>query len=210
MAFLVFEGLDGSGKSTLIQGLSKELSVKGLPFVTTREPGGTPLGEDLRKFLLRKDKERAPTAWTELFLYEACRRQNVDQVIQPALDRGDWVLCDRFWASTYAFQAGGRGLDEDKVQQANLWASGGVQPDLWIFLDLSLEEAQKRWEERTAFHPLDRFELEDLSFHKKVRDYYMKLSRTSQYGPWLTLNAVQPQDDLLNYLIQELKKRKFL
>lgn len=210
MAFLVFEGLDGSGKSTLIHGLSKELKSKKVSFVQTREPGGTPLGEELRRFLLKRDDKLAPTAWTELFLYEACRRQNVDQVIQPALNRGDWVLCDRFWASTYAFQAGGRGLDEDKVQQANLWAAGDVQPDLWIFLDLSLEEAQTRWEERTAFHPLDRFELEKLSFHQKVRDFYKKLSKTNQYGPWLVLKASQSQEALLRRLTAELQKRKWL
>ena len=210
MPFLVFEGLDGSGKSTLIQGLASELEAQNTPVVLTREPGGTPLGEEIRKLLLKKDSQTTPTAWTELFLYEACRRQNVDTVIQPALKQGKWVLCDRFWASTSAFQAGGRGLDADKVLMMNQWAAGGLTPDLWVFLDLSLKEAQQRWEDRTAFHSLDRFETEDLSFHKKVMDFYHKLTKSDKYGPWLILKANQSQEALVSQLVHELKKRKWL
>ena len=210
MAFLVFEGLDGSGKSTLIEALSKELSLKKIPFKKTREPGGTPLGEKVRSLLLQKDKKLTPTPWTELFLYEACRSQNVDQVIAPALKEGNWVLCDRFWASTTAFQAGGRSLDEKKVLSLNLWASKNIKPDLWILLDLSLEAATKRWEDRTAFHPLDRFELETLSFHEKVRESYLKISKTKEHGPWLVLDASQSKDVLMKQLMDELKKRKWL
>jgi len=209
MPFIVFEGLDGSGKSTLIKRLSQGLKSHKVPVTTTREPGGTPLGEQIRKLLLRND-ENAPTAWTELFLYEACRRQNVDQVIKPSLEKGHWVLCDRFWASTSAFQAGGRNLDEEKVLQINQWATDGLNPDLWVFMDLPLEEAQKRWESRTSFHPLDRFEMEKLSFHEKVRNYYNNMTKSKKYGPWLVLNAIQPPEALAHELIQELKKRKWL
>ena len=210
MAFLVFEGLDGSGKSTLIKSLSRELSSRGVSFRQTREPGGTALGEKIRDILLKKNKNAIPSPWTELFLYEACRSQNVDEVIQPALKEGHWVLCDRFWASTSAFQAGGRQLDENKVLQLNLWASREVQPDLWILLDLPLAEAQKRWEDRTAFHPLDRFEMEEISFHERVRQFYLKISKTNKYGPWLVLNAGETEAQLLDKLIKELKKRKWL
>ena len=209
MPFIVFEGLDGSGKSTLMKSLSQELKSQNIPVTTTREPGGTPLGEQIRKILLKHD-QNAPTAWAELFLYEACRRQNVDQVIQPSLEKGYWVLCDRFWASTSAFQSGGRDLDEEKVLQINQWATDGLNPDLWVFLDLPLEEAQKRWENRTSFHPLDRFEMEKLSFHEKVRNYYNKMTKSTKYGPWLVLNAAQPTSDLVRELIRDLKKRTWL
>ena len=209
MPFIVFEGLDGSGKSTLIKSLSQELKSQKIPVTTTREPGGTPLGEQIRKLLLRND-ENTPTAWTELFLYEACRRQNVDQVIKPSLEKGHWVLCDRFWASTSAFQSGGRNLDEEKVLQINQWATDGLNPDLWVFLDLPLEEAQRRWENRTSFHPLDRFEMEKLSFHEKVRNYYNKMTKSKKYGPWIVLNAIQSTEALVCELIQDLKKRTWL
>ena len=209
MAFLAFEGLDGSGKSTLIRALANELKSKNIPFVQTREPGGTPLGERVRKFLIQKDKEIVPTPWTELFLYEACRRQHVDQVIRPALKEGKWVLCDRYWASTYAFQAGGRELDKEKVQQANMWATEEVQPDLWVFLNLTLKQAQERCEERTAFHPLDRFEMEDVDFHKRVLQGYLELSKNDQYGPWLIIDANQPTEILIKKLLEEIQKRKW-
>ena len=209
MPFIVFEGLDGSGKSTLIKSLSQELKSQSIPVTTTREPGGTPLGEQIRKILLKNDED-APTAWAELFLYEACRRQNVEQVIRPSLEKGHWVLCDRFWASTSAFQSGGRDLDEEKVLQMNQWASDGLNPDLWVLMDLPLEEAQKRWENRTSFHPLDRFEMEKLPFHEKVRSYYNKLAKSKEYGPWLIMDASQSTETLVRRLIQELKQRTWL
>ena len=209
MPFIVFEGLDGSGKSTLLRGLSKELTSKNISFTVTREPGGTPLGEKVRNILLSHD-ENAPTAWTELFLYEACRRQNVDQVIKPALEKGDWVLCDRFWASTSAFQSGGRGLDDKKISQLNHWATDGLNPDLWVFLNLPLEEAQSRWENRTSFHPLDRFEMEKLSFHKKVLDHYNQLIKQSKHGPWINLDALLPTETLVQKLLEELKRKNWL
>jgi len=209
MAFLAFEGLDGSGKSTLIRALADELKSQNTPYVQTREPGGTPLGERVRNFLIENDKQIIPTPWTELFLYEACRRQHVDQVIRPALQEKKWVLCDRYWASTYAFQAHGRQLDEQKVQQLNMWATEDVQPDLWVFLNLTLKQAQERCEERTAFHPLDRFEMEDPDFHQKVLSGYLKLQQSNQYGPWLVLDATQPTEVLLKQLLKEIQKRKW-
>ena len=207
MPFIVFEGLDGSGKSTLMKGLSDYLTKKGIPVTRTREPGGTPIGEKVRRILLDNSKpEDTPSPWTELLLYEACRRQNVEQVIKPALQKKNWVLCDRYWASTSAFQAGGRGLDEKKISQLNQWAIDGLNPDLWVYLDLSLKEAQRRWEDRTSFSPLDRFEMEGLSFHQKVLDFYKKINKDDSYGPWIILQASQSKEQLLESLVKELNK----
>ena len=211
MPFIVFEGLDGSGKSTLIKGLADHLTQKGIPVTRTREPGGTPIGEKVRRILLDNSRaEDVPSPWTELLLYEACRRQNVEQIIRPALKEGHWVLCDRYWASTSAFQAGGRGLDEKKVTQLNQWAIDGLNPDLWVYLDLSLKEAQRRWEDRTSFSPLDRFELEEISFHQRVLDFYKKITQDSTYGPWLTLQASQSREELIEALMKDLVKREWI
>lgn len=211
MPFLAFEGLDGSGKSTLIKEVYHYLESKKIPAVKTREPGGTSLGESVRKILLqKKEEEHIPSPMTELFLYQACRRQNVDKVVIPSLKEGKWVLTDRFWASTYAFQAGGRGIDESVVLQTCLWASQGAQPDLWVFLDLTLEEAQKRWEDRTLYQPLDRFELENTTFHKKVRTFYSTLSKSTKYGSWLVLDATLPKKELLDKVVKELEKKGWL
>src|SRR5690606_23902332 len=109
MPFVVVEGLDGAGKSTLISNIADELAELGIPYLHTREPGGTPLGEEVREILLRT-KGDPPAPIAELFLYEAARQQHVQKVIKPALNAGRWVLCDRFTASTVAFQVGGRGL----------------------------------------------------------------------------------------------------
>ena len=211
MPFLVFEGLDGSGKSTLIKVLADQLAKKNIPVTQTREPGGTPLGEKIRNILLEtSDPKNIPTPWAELLLYEACRRQNVEQVIQPALQKGHWVLCDRYWASTSAFQSGGRELDEQKVSQLNQWVIGDLNPDLWIYLDLPLKEAQNRSKQRISFSPLDRFELEDLFFHEKVLNFYKKLTKDDTYGPWLILKATRSPEELLSSLMKELSNRGWI
>lgn len=210
MAFIVLEGVDGSGKSTLIKKLSEELSKLNIPVVTTREPGSTPLGEEVRHLLLKKDSTTQPSALTELFLYQACRRQNVDMVIKPALEKGSMVISDRFWASTYAFQFGGRSLSEEIVLQTSLWASEGAQPDLWILLDLKIEDACQRWEDRTLYQPLDRFETENLEFHQRVYDSYQKISKTDKYGPWLILDATLSSRELLDKVLEEFSKRKWI
>src|SRR4051812_34780606 len=163
MRFLVFEGLDGSGKSTLMNALSGELKQRRIPFLVTREPGGTALGEALRPLILGQGPE-APVPMAELLMYEAGRAQHVDRVILPTLKNGTWVICDRFTASTLAFQRDARGLDGTMVDQLNQWASYGIEPDLTILLNISLEESQARLSGRTE--EKDRFELEEPSFHQ--------------------------------------------
>lgn len=210
MAFLAFEGLDGSGKSTLIKGLAQILNNASHKVVCTREPGGTALGDEIRQILLRTHKE-APSPRTELLLYEAGRSQHVDKVLRPAQRRGDWILCDRYYASTLAFQCGGRGLDALAVEQLNQYAIDGCEPDLWVLLDLSVEQSLKRRQGREQDKGLepDRFERENQAFHQRVRDYYLKLAQ-ARPERWLVLDAMQSPDRLLQKLVEELKQGQWL
>jgi dTMP kinase len=204
MAFLVFEGIDGSGKSTLIKGLQKELSERQISFVTTREPGGTALGDEIRQMLLRC-KGETPAPRTELLLYAAGRAQHVDFVIGPALEKKQWVLCDRFDASSVAFQSGGRGLDRAEIDWLNNFATKKIRPDLYVLLDITVEESEKRRAHREA----DRFEREAHDFHERVRKTYLAMAE-SDSKHWLKLDAAQSAPVVLNNLLSELKSRKWL
>ncbi len=201
MKFLAFEGLDGSGKSTLIQELKSQLTTKGQSVVVTREPGGTPLGDEIRHLLLRTSGD-APVPRAELLLYEAARAQHVERVIRPAIANKSWVLCDRFTASSIAFQAGGRTLARHDIDWLNDFATAHVKPDLWVLLDLSTVEAQ----ERIANRELDRFEREARDFHERVRAGYLALARENA-DDWLVLNAGLPMPQIRDRLIEELQKR---
>jgi dTMP kinase len=202
--FLVFEGLDGAGKSTLIRGLTQDLESKGISYHVTREPGGTPLGDEIRKLLITPS-EHAPSPLSELFLYEAGRAQHVDKVIRPLLAKKTWVISDRYYASTMAFQAGGRVLDLNKVRELNAIAAAGVHPDLWVLLDLTVEEAQKRMAGRS----LDRFEQEKKDFHERVRQAYLaEVQREPER--WLVLDASKSPAELIETLLIALKEKKWL
>ena len=192
MAFWVFEGIDGAGKSTLIQLVKDQLLKENLEVVLTREPGGTALGEELRAILLRTHSE-APLPKTELLLYEAIRSQHVEKVIRPALEKKSWVLCDRYTASTLAFQVGGRKMDRVAVDWLNEFATSSLKPDTTILLDLDTKLGQKRMENRA----LDRFEQEALDFHQRVRDYYLKLAKENPQN-WRVLDAQNTPEDLFN------------
>jgi dTMP kinase len=138
--FLTLEGVDGAGKSTHLDWIAKRLEAAGKNVVVTREPGGTPLGEDLRKLLLAQPMHLE----TETLLMFAARREHLDKVIQPALAAGRWVLSDRFTDASFAYQGGGRGLDLDKIEILENWVQQGVQPDLTLVFDLSVDEAKRR------------------------------------------------------------------
>ena len=138
MAFIVFEGIDGSGKSTLIGSLVERLKEKELRYKLTREPGGTPLAEEIREMLLRTEGE-SPIPRSELLLYQAARAQHVEAVIRPSLGRKEWVLCDRYTSSTLAFQAGGREINEEQIVWLNDYATDKCYPDLWVLLDLPVD-----------------------------------------------------------------------
>ncbi len=171
--FITFEGIDGAGKSSHIAGVVELLRARGLNVVATREPGGTPLGEKLRELLLHEDMHLE----TEALLMFAARREHLAKVIEPALARGDWVVCDRFSDATYAYQGGGRGLDKNKCQQLEHWTHDHLYPDLTFLFDLPPAIAG----ERIALQgrDLDRFELERVDFHVRVRQAYLERARTS-------------------------------
>lgn len=202
MHFIVFEGLDGAGKSTLIDGLSKEIKSLGQVVVVTREPGGTDLGENIRELLLRKQGE-SPTPRAELLLYEAARAQHCEKVIEPALVKKHWVICDRFSASSVAFQAGGRGLNRQTIDNLNSFATQGLAPALWVLLDLTTTEAMKRMQGRE----LDRFESESKDFHERVRQRYLDLAKEDSER-WLVLDASRKPAELMVELVDKLKERK--
>ncbi|MBI4741393.1 MAG: dTMP kinase [Betaproteobacteria bacterium] len=166
--FITFEGIDGAGKSSHIAGIAGFLRARGLTVVPTREPGGTPLGEKLREWLLRETMHLE----TEALLMFAARREHLAQVIEPALARGEWVVCDRFSDATYAYQGGGRGLDKTRFAQLEQWVHGHLQPDLTLLFDLSPEVAGRRIAAQTR--ALDRFEQERADFHRRVRLAYLE------------------------------------
>ena len=208
--FIVFEGLDGAGKSSLIRFLENELQSRRITYTVTREPGGTELGEEIRELLLRP-RPIPPTARTELLLYEASRAQHVEQLIQPHLQQGRWVLCDRFRASSVAFQGEGRSIAPQWVETLNDFATNNLQPDLTILLDLDLEEAKRRRSKRSANQSelSDRIEAESDAFHQRVRQSF--LAQAQQYGnTWLVLDAREPIQILLQKTLDYLKNKQWL
>jgi dTMP kinase len=205
--FIVFEGLDGAGKSTLLHRLKLELEKRQEQVLVTREPGGTVIGEELRQVILRRGTE-APSPRTELLLYEAARAQHVDLLIRPNLEAGNWVLCDRFSASSVAFQAGGRQIPSERVTWLNDFATGGLKPALTVLLDLPYAEAKKRQEKRFAAlsEQPDRMEAEARDFHERVRESFLRQAAEDPRG-WLVLSALLNPDDLLKELLQLMEDR---
>ena len=171
--FITLEGVDGAGKSTHLDWIAGRIRNAGKSIVVTREPGGTPLGEELRKLLLTQ----AMHLETETLLMFAARCEHLDQLVLPALAAGTWVLSDRFTDATFAYQGGGRGLALDRIAQLENWVHQGLQPDLTLVFDLSVEEAKRR--RMAAGAAPDRFEQENLDFFARVRAVY--LARAARY-----------------------------
>ena len=171
-AFITFEGIEGCGKTTQLELLSSKMKSLKVPVLTTREPGGTELGRGLRDILLFSEKDSLDMG-TELLLYEADRIQHVKEVISPALEKGINVLCDRFFDSTIAYQVYGRGLDFKLVDQINKFASCGLEPDLTFLLQIPVSEGLKR---ANSVGLADRLEKEDLEFHERVKDGFLKIA----------------------------------
>ena len=179
--FIVFEGIDGSGKSTQIEHLQRKLVSRGYNPLVTQEPDGTPLGKAAGQWL-RGYPGLSPL--TELLLFEAARAEHVEKVIQPALDSGRIVLCDRFAASTVAYQSWGRGMDVELVENLNGLASSGLRPSLTFFLDLSVEDAHSRKNNGD----LDNFESQASEFRQRVRSGYQDIAARNP-KTWVTLDA---------------------
>ena len=180
--FISFEGGEGCGKSTQIAALAARLTNRGIPVLTTREPGGCAIADAIRRILLNPaNATLVPRA--ELLLYAAARAQHVDEVIQPALGQGTWVLCDRFTDATVAYQGGGRQLPPTTIETLNRIATDGLQPDLTLLLDLPVEEGLRRAigrndQDGTAHE--GRFEAETLAFHQRVRASYRRLAENHE------------------------------
>ncbi|MBI4808092.1 MAG: dTMP kinase [Nitrosomonadales bacterium] len=164
--FITFEGVDGAGKSTGLDWFVAALRQRGIDLLVTREPGGTPLGEQLREILLHQPMH----AETEAMLMFAARREHVEQVIRPALQRGTWVISDRFSDASFAYQGGGRGVPLAKLEQLEQWVHGDLQPDLTLLFDIPIEVARQRLANNSS---LDRFEQERGEFFERVRQAYL-------------------------------------
>jgi dTMP kinase len=193
--FITVEGIEGAGKSTLLQGLSDSLRARGIVVCATREPGGTPLAEDIRSLVLARRAEGMPPA-AELLLMFAARASHVAQRIEPALARGEWVLCDRFTDASRAYQGGGRGIDPASIEALARVAHPGLAPDLTLLLDLSPEAGLSRARQRGAGG--DRFEDEALAFFTRVRAAYLSLA-AAEPRRFRVLDATLPPALLLQH-----------
>ncbi len=167
--FITIEGGEGVGKTTNIDFIQDYLKTAGIPYLLTREPGGTPMAEELREMLL-KHRSETVSENCELLLMFAARAQHIQQVIKPALQQGTWVLCDRFTDATYAYQGGGRGVDFSKIATLEDLVQGDLRPDLTLLLDVSVEVGMERARGRGE---LDRFEQEKIEFFENVRNAYL-------------------------------------
>jgi len=200
--FITLEGGEGAGKSTNLEYIQHRLEAAGVLLQTTREPGGTPLGEKMREVLLNPD-HAGMSSDAELLLMFAARAQHLNQVILPALDKGGWVLCDRFTDATYAYQGGGRGIDAGRIRVLEDWVQQGFQPDMTLLFDLPVELGMKRAGKRGT---LDRFEQEQKVFFEQVREAYLERARQNParfriIDAGQALLAVQQQ---LDHVIEEL------
>jgi dTMP kinase len=196
--FISFEGGDGSGKTTHLRLLESYLLSKGHLCLCTREPGGTPLGKMIRRVLLEAGEEEIFSP-TELFLYLADRAQHVREVVQPALEGGKLVLCDRFTDSTLAYQGYGRGVDLKILRHLNQLASGGISPDLTLLLDCPVEVGLSRTANRVfgqgSKEREDRFEREQLDFHERVRRGFLELA-CAEPSRIHVLDAARPVEEI--------------
>jgi dTMP kinase len=171
--FITLEGIEGAGKSTAVKFLANFLQKKNIDFILTREPGGTEIAEKIRKVLLEHYQEPMHPD-TEMLLYFAGRAQHLNQVIIPALKKGQWVICDRFTDATYAYQGGGRGLSKEKITILEQWVQGDLRPNYTLLFDVSVDIGLDRLKKNRV---LDRFEIEKKSFFEKIRHCYLERAK---------------------------------
>ena len=187
--FIAFEGPEGGGKSTQLRMVAALLAAHNIPHLLTREPGGTAIGEQIRAILLGVEN-RAMVARTEVFLLLAARAQHIAEVIAPALERGETVLCDRFAGATFAYQGYGRGLPLDELQRLQTFAAGALVPDLTLLFDLPVEIGLAR---RQVAGDVNRLDAAGLDFHRRVRDGYLALAAADPTR-WERIDAAAPLD----------------
>jgi len=203
--FITFEGIEGCGKTTQVKRLVKTLNSEGISLVTTLEPGGTRIGKGIRQMLLDTDNSNlSPLA--ELILYAADRAQHVEEVIKPALDQGKWVICDRFFDATLAYQGAARGQDIELIRILNEKVTHGIRPDITFLLDcpveLGIDRALKRSRDLSQ-EGQDRFERERLEFHREVRKGYLGLAR-KENNRFVVINAALTEDEVEQEIFQSL------
>ncbi|MCA3043625.1 MAG: dTMP kinase [Rhodocyclaceae bacterium] len=197
--FITFEGIDGAGKSSHVSFITQYLRERGIEVVATREPGGTPLGETLRNIVLNEKMHGD----TEALLVFASRREHLAELIEPALARGEWVVCDRFTDSTYAYQCGGRGLDPSRVAPLEQFVHGHRQPDLTLLFDAPINVARERLDRATP--DPDKFEREQGEFFTRVRQVY--LERAAQFPQRIVIiDASQTIEMIRERLCDHLKR----
>ena len=197
--FITFEGGEGSGKSVQARALYRKLSRLAIPVVLTHEPGVTPLGKKIARWL--KWGQDAISPVTELMLFNASRAQLVTEVIKPSLESGRVVICDRYSDSTTAYQSYGRGLDLDMVRAVNNAAMQGLKPTLTILLDMPVEAGLARKRDRKH----DRFERESIAFHKRVREGYLELA-TGEPDRWLVVDASRSKEKVAEIIRQKVSQ----
>lgn len=189
--FITLEGGEGAGKSTQLAYIRQRLEAAGVTLHVTREPGGTPLGEQIRDLLL-DHRQTDMASDTELLLMFAARAQHLAERIRPALAAGEWVLCDRFTDATYAYQGGGRGIDPRRIAALEEWVQGSLRPDLTLLLDLPVDVGMARANGRGE---LDRFEREQQAFFERVRAAYLAQAQREP-GRYRVLDAAQSVEDV--------------
>ena len=203
--FIVFEGVDGAGKTTQVRAVAEALNGGGIEVVVTREPGGAPLGERLRELLLAPADE-AITPDAELLLMFAARAEHLATRIRPALRRGAWVLCDRFTDASYAYQGGGRGIAAERIAVLESWVQEELRPDFTVLLDLPVEKGLARIASRPRFGGADRFEGERIDFFQRVREAYLERRRQSPEH-YLLIDARRGAPEITRAIVAGLRAK---
>lgn len=204
--FITFEGIEGCGKSTQIERLIKRIEISGIPVIQTFEPGGTRIGKAIRQTLLDAKNSDLDTL-AELLLYLADRAQHVGEIVKPALEKGKWVVCDRFFDATFAYQGAARGQDMELIQSLNKLVSQSIKPDITFLLDCPVEvglDRAKNRKETSENRGQDRFERERIEFHFKVKRAYLELAKKEPQR-FRVIDATLSIDEMAETIFEHLK-----
>ena len=201
---ITFEGVDGAGKSTQAAALAAHLKRRGVDVVATREPGGAPVGEAVRRILLERPEELSDVG--ELLLFFAVRAEHVRGVVEPALAGGRWVVCDRFADASYAYQGGGRGIAAERIAVLESWVQDELRPHLTVLLDLPVEKGLARIASRPRFGGADRFEGERIDFFRRVREAYLERRRQSPEH-YLLIDARRGAPEITRAIVAGLRAK---